>query len=117
MRQSNCAWLPLSSRFVCDRISYSDDAAGIAFKSVALRTAAQFYQPGFAVSEMDGPAQLKLPDEELLNINWKLVRSSPRISLGGLKRISLNFDDVKIAQDSVGDCRTKTNATSFAPKR
>ena len=31
------------------------------------------------------------------------MRSSTRISLGGLKRISLNFDDVKVSQESVGD--------------
>ncbi len=94
---------PFRAGLFCDRIGYGDNAAGIQFNSGALRTAAQFYQPGFAVSEMDGPAQLKLPDEELLNITWKLVRTSTRISLGGLKRISLNFDDVKISQESAGD--------------
>ena len=94
---------PFRAGLFCDRISYSDETARVLFKSGALRTAAQFYQPGLAVSEMDGPAQLKLPGEELLNINWKLVRSSTRISLGGLKRISLNFDDVKVSQENVGD--------------
>ena len=80
---------PFRVGLFCDEITYRDDAGEIFFKGGEVRSAAQFYQPGFVIGEMDGPALLKTPSWIDVNLNWKLARSSSRFKLEGLKRVSI----------------------------
>lgn len=86
---------PFRVGLFCEKISYESPAEKIALSAGELRSAAQFYQPGFVVGELDGPAQLKMPGIGDLDLNWKLARSSSNISLGGLKRVSVTVEDFK----------------------
>ena len=85
---------PFRIGLFCDRISFEDVRKKISFNAGNLRSAAQFYQPGFVVGELDGPAQLKLPDIGQIKLDWKLARSSSKLFLEGLKRFSLEIKDL-----------------------
>jgi hypothetical protein len=88
---------PFRIGLFCDRVLFADESRKILFKAGELRSAAQFYQPGLVIGELDGPAELQAPDLGDLKLEWKLARSSSRVALGGLKRVSLELEDLAIA--------------------
>ena len=85
---------PFRVGLFCDEISFEEPSKGIMFKAGKLRSAAQFYQPGFMVGEVDSPAQLSLPNTGRIDLQWKLAQTSSRISLAGVKRVSLNLENL-----------------------
>ncbi len=84
---------PFRVGLFCDDIVFSDNARRLMLKAGKFRSAAQFYQPGFVVGELDGPAKLELAHLGGFNLRWKLARSSSKLSLDGIKRISASFED------------------------
>ncbi|MCF6322282.1 MAG: DUF2125 domain-containing protein [Rhizobiaceae bacterium] len=86
---------PFRVGLFCDQLFYEDKSSDFLFKAGELRTAAQFYQPGFIVGELDSPALLQTPGLVDLKLDWKLARTSTRLSVGGIKRISLQLDEIK----------------------
>lgn len=88
---------PFRVGLFCDDITYDDKSGKVFFKAGEVRSAAQFYQPGFIIGELDGPAELKTPGLSDLKLNWKLARSSSRIGIDGVKRISLLIDELEIS--------------------
>ncbi len=85
---------PFRVGLFCDEILFEEPSKGIKFKAGKVRSAAQFYQPGFMVGEVDSPARLSLPNIGGINLHWKLAQTSSRISLDGIKRISLNLENL-----------------------
>ncbi len=86
---------PFRVGLFCDQLLYEDKSSEFLFRAAELRTAAQFYQPGFIVGELDSPAFLQTPGLVDLKLDWKLARTSTRLSVGGIKRISLQLDEIK----------------------
>ncbi len=84
---------PFRVGLFCDDIVFEDTARKIILKAGKFRSAAQFYQPGFIVGELDSPAELKLAQLGGFDLRWKLARSSTRLSLGGIRSISVNLED------------------------
>jgi hypothetical protein len=85
---------PFRVGLFCDEIFFEEPSKGIMFKAGKVRSAAQFYQPGFMVGEVDSPAQLSLPNTGRIDLQWKLAQTSSRISLAGVKRVSLNLENL-----------------------
>jgi hypothetical protein len=85
---------PFRVGLFCDEIFFEEPSKGIMFKAGKVRSAAQFYQPGFMVGEVDSPAQLSLPNTGGIDLQWKLAQTSSRISLAGVKRVSLNLENL-----------------------
>ena len=88
---------PFRVGLFCDNITYDDKTGKTYFKAGQLRSAAQFYQPGFVVGELDSPAVLNTPNLVDLNLDWKLARSSSKIKIDGLHRVSLSIEDLKVS--------------------
>ena len=91
---------PFRVGLFCDTTSFSDKKEGIYIKTGALRSAAQFYQPGFVISELDGPANLQISGLAPLKLKWQLARSSLRVSLSGIKRLSLKLINFAVNEAS-----------------
>jgi len=85
---------PFRVGLFCDEILFEQPAKKILFKAGEVRSAAQFYQPGFLVAEIDGPAQLSLPKTGGIDLQWTLAQTSSRVSLAGVKRVSLNLENL-----------------------
>jgi hypothetical protein len=85
---------PFRVGLFCDEIFFEEPSKGIMFKAGKVRSAAQFYQPGFMVGEVDSPAQLSLPNTGGIDLQWKLAQTSSRISLAGVRRVSLNLENL-----------------------
>jgi hypothetical protein len=85
---------PFRVGLFCDEIFFEEPSKGIMFKAGKVRSAAQFYQPGFMVGEVDSPAQLSLPNTGVIDLQWKLAQTSSRISLAGVRRVSLNLENL-----------------------
>ena len=95
---------PFRIGLYCDDIAYRDEASNVSFRAGEVRSAAQFYQPGFVIGEMDGPAVLKWSNLGDMILDWKLVRSSSKVTTDGIKRISLKLEDFSAlwAEDNQG---------------
>lgn len=75
----------------CETTRYENLNTGLKIEAGQLRTAAQFYNPGFAISELDGPAYLTNPRGDKAVVNWQLMRASTRAGLSGIKRLSIEM--------------------------
>ncbi len=84
---------PFRVGLFCDAVLYESKADKTLISTGNLRTAAQFYQPGFMVGELDGPTVLKTPGMVDMVLNWKLAKISTRLSLDGFKRLSFEATD------------------------
>jgi hypothetical protein len=92
----------------CDRIAVAP-AGGGAFEAQALRTAAQFYNPGHIVGELDGPALLQMPDGRRFELQWENLRTSLRLGFSGLNALS-----VELRQPSLAFETTEKNGSVMA---
>jgi hypothetical protein len=71
----------------CDRVTASTDR-GWHVSAGALRTAAQAYNPGHAVVELDGPLSVEMPRRPQLSANWATAHASIHVGLSGFSRAS-----------------------------
>ncbi len=74
----------------CTSIAFSPPRGGT-YSAGAFRSAAQLYNPGFLVAEIDGPADLQLPDGQRFQLGWENLRASGRANLSGLSRVSVEI--------------------------
>ncbi len=72
----------------CTAIEFAPPGGG-AYSAGALRSAAQFYAPNRIIAELDGPAQLQLPNGSRFELGWENFRSSLRAGLSGITAASL----------------------------
>jgi hypothetical protein len=74
----------------CTTIEFAPPGGG-AFSAGELRSAAQFYNPGHVVAELDGPALVQLPNGMRFQAEWENLRSSLRAGLSGISAVSLEL--------------------------
>lgn len=79
----------------CDAIGVDDGRTGTSASFGALRSAAQVYNPGHAVVELDGPALIRVSPDIAVTADWNLMRASVVAGLGGLDRTSVAYDGMK----------------------
>jgi hypothetical protein len=81
---------PFRIGIFCDGVKLSQPDGG-SYSVAALRSAAQFYDPGHIVAEIDGPASLLLPDATRFQLGWDLMRASLRLGLSGVSSLSIDI--------------------------
>ena len=78
----------------CDRLSVSSKRDVFRIETGALRTAAQIYEPGKLIVELDGPLKA-WPDGKPLTASWSQMRLFADAKLsGGFDVASLNFANI-----------------------
>ena len=80
---------PFRIGLFCDKVHLDDTRHGTSASFGALRTAAQVYQPGHAVIELDGPAEIRALPGLNVSADWTLLHASVRATLSGVDRTSL----------------------------
>jgi hypothetical protein len=71
---------PFRIGLYCDRVAYADARQGVGFTAGGFRSAGQIYDPMRLVGELDGPANLTLPDGNAFDFDWDNLRASARLS-------------------------------------
>jgi len=79
----------------CDAVGIDDRATGLSASFGAVRSAAQVYRPGHAVIELDGPAQVRVTPDLVVDANWDLLHASAVAWTDGLDRASVAYDGLK----------------------
>ena len=77
---------PFRFRLNCSRLAFDDHFQGVAASFGPVRAAAQIYNPGHVVWEMDGPAEIRSALGFNTALDWTNMQSSFRIGLSGLSR-------------------------------
>lgn len=77
----------------CDFVAVTSPAEGISVKAGALRSAAQFYDPGRMIIELDAPVDISLPNGETVTAQWSLGRASVVTGNPLPKRVSTELVD------------------------
>lgn len=96
--ESDIRGYPFRFGLFCDTVAYTNTADGITATAGAFRSAAQFYRPGHAVAEIDGP--LALTQSGLaLRADWQLLKASVRAASDGLERGSIEAQTVSFDID------------------
>jgi hypothetical protein len=85
---------PFRLGLFCDKVRLDDTRRGASASFGALRTAAQVYQPGRAVLELDGPAEIRVSPGVTISADWTLLRASVAATLSGIDRTSLAYDNL-----------------------
>ena len=87
---------PFRLNLNCSQTGYDNARTGITLKAGALRSAAQAYQPNQVVAELDGPANIILPDGRSFDTQWKSMRTSAKVGLGGPDRFSVSGQELSV---------------------
>jgi len=83
---------PFRFRLNCSRLAFDDHFQGVAASFGPVRAAAQIYNPGHVVWEMDAPAEVRSALGFNAALDWTNMQSSFRIGLSGLSRSSLMME-------------------------
>jgi hypothetical protein len=86
---------PFRIGLFCSKVSVDDKANGISGNFGALRSAAQIYNPGHIVWEMDAPAEVRSSRGLTLSTTWTSLQSSLIAKLGGVERASLVIEGAR----------------------
>lgn len=86
---------PFRIGLFCDSVGIGDRPSGLSATFGALRSAAQVYRPGHAVVELDGPAQIRVTPDLVLDVDWDLLHASAAAWTSGLDRASIAYDGLK----------------------
>lgn len=81
----------------CDQIAFADRAKDAGVAAGAFRSAGQIYDPLRLVAELDGPAQLNLPEGQAFSLAWDTLRASVRLSRPLPSRISIEGREFGVA--------------------
>jgi hypothetical protein len=87
---------PFRIGFACDRTSVKDEATGGMMSAGAIHAVANIYNPGSAVVELDGPANISLLGGTAITADWSLLRSGFSLGFSGLKTLSNTGENVSI---------------------
>ncbi|MGI9353275.1 MAG: DUF2125 domain-containing protein [Rhizobiaceae bacterium] len=79
---------PFRISVTCDETSYFDNRKGFYLEAGALRSAAQAYQPGKAIVELEGPAVMTFAHNQTFDVKWKSLRASLSAGISGIEKIS-----------------------------
>lgn len=99
-RSTSCSNLsvrgfPFRIGVFCDALGIDDHASGLSATFGAVRSAAQVYRPGHAVIELDGPAQVRVTPDRVLDADWELLRASVVAWTDRLDRASVAYDGLR----------------------
>jgi hypothetical protein len=103
----------------CDQIAFAPSEGG-SFEAKAVRSAAQFYDPGHIVGELDGPALLQLPDGRRFELQWENLRTSLRLGFSGLNALSFELRQPSLAVQSAGSASpsiARSNVIEFHARK
>ncbi|UVC08290.1 DUF2125 domain-containing protein [Rhizobium sp. TH2] len=87
---------PFRIGFACDRTSVKDDATGGMLSTGAIHAVANIYNPGSAIVELDGPADVSLLGGTAITANWSLLRSGFSLGFSGLKTLSNTGENLSL---------------------
>ncbi|MCA1492529.1 DUF2125 domain-containing protein [Sinorhizobium alkalisoli] len=85
---------PFRIGLFCEKVRLDDARYGASASFGALRSAAQVYQPGRAVIELDGPAEIRVSPGVSISADWTLLHASLAATLTGVDRTSLAYDNL-----------------------
>lgn len=105
---------PFRIGLFCDAISFEQPQNGIIFSAHALRSAAQVYNPKQAIIELDGPAQLEVPNIQPLVLNWTLLHASLHVAEPVPQRVSIESKSLKIAVRGPAGADTEMITADYA---
>lgn len=83
---------PFRIGYYCDSVKIDDSQMAASATFGALRTAAQVYQPGHYVLELDGPMEMRAAPGMSVTANWNLLHSSVVNTRSGIERTSMTYD-------------------------
>lgn len=86
---------PFRIGLFCSKVAIDDQVNGISGNFGALRSAAQVYDPGHIVWEMDSPAEVRTSRGLAFSTTWKTLQSSLTAKLKGVERASMVIQDGK----------------------
>ncbi|MEM7461168.1 MAG: DUF2125 domain-containing protein, partial [Pseudomonadota bacterium] len=81
----------------CATITSQNIDDGSTAQAGAFRSAAQFYDPGKIVAELDGPARIETFGNVPVVANWELLHASIRASLETIRELSVEARDIAIS--------------------
>ena len=97
---------PFRIGLFCSRVSVDDRANGVSGSFGALRSAAQVYDPGHIVWEMDSPAEIRSSRGLTVSTSWASLQSSLIAKLKGVERAALVLEKPKTHVVSTADGQT-----------
>jgi len=83
---------PFRIGLFCDTVRVDDTRRAASGSFGALRSAAQVYQPGHAIVELDGPAEIRVSPGLSMSADWALMHASLQANWEGLDRTSIASD-------------------------
>ena len=86
---------PFRIGLFCSKVTVDDKENGISGNFGALRSAAQVYNPGHIVWEMDAPAELRSSRGLTIATTWKSLQSSLTTKFKGVERAALVLENPK----------------------
>lgn len=103
-RDRTVAGFPFRIGVSCSAVEFAPPGGG-AVSASSFRSAAQFYDPGKVVGEMDGPALIQLPDGRRFELNWEVLRSSLRANLDSINALSVELRQPVLSEgrDTAGE--------------
>jgi hypothetical protein len=95
----------------CSAVTLDSASKGLSASTGAVRSAAQIYNPGHAIVEIDGPANLRTSDGLMAHASWQQLRSSVIAGFSGLTRMSVESNDVQF--EALGGLLAHPMSASF----
>lgn len=86
---------PFRIGLFCSRVNVDDKNNGVSASFGQLRSAAQVYNPGHIVWELDSPAEIRTAHGLSVSAEWQNLQSSLTTRLKGIDRTSLVIDGLK----------------------
>ena len=86
---------PFRIGLFCSKVTVDDKENGVSASFGELRSAAQVYNPGHIVWELDSPAEIRSAHGLTISAAWQNMQSSIVTKLKGIDRSSLVIDGLK----------------------
>lgn len=86
---------PFRIGLFCSKVNVDDKKNGVSASFGELRSAAQVYNPGHIVWELDSPAQIRTANGLNISADWANMQSSLVTKFKGIDRTSLVIDGLK----------------------
>ncbi len=87
---------PFRIGLFCDRVAFADPVQAVGMTAGNFRSAGQIYDWRRFVAELDGPADIAVPQGEPLQLNWDGLRASVRRTTALPERVSLEARQLKV---------------------
>jgi hypothetical protein len=83
---------PFRMGLTCSKTGFADPAQGLKIEAGAFRSAAQVYQPGHIIGELDGPLAVNAAPLNPFTVSWALAHASFSGSVGLPQRVSVEIE-------------------------